>query len=202
MREQATRFFDGVLYSEHRLSMLILGVDPGLRATGFALVEGNLQGVRLVEQGVIRSPEDAPLASRLYVIHSALTHLLVRTRPAQMAVEDLYAAQRFPRTAILMGHVRGVVCLAAAEEGVEVSPLPPAAVKQAIAGFGGASKAQIQRSVQRLLRVSGTVDPHAADAMAMALTAASRRGIRLQPRTAGSPAGAWAGRPAASGEQP
>jgi crossover junction endodeoxyribonuclease RuvC len=78
-----------------------------------------------------------------------------------------------------MGHVRGVVCLAAAEEGVQVSPLPPAAVKQAVSGYGGASKGQVQRSVQRLLGVSGAVSPHAADAMAMALTALSRAGIAL-----------------------
>lgn len=179
--------------------MLILGVDPGLRATGFALVEGGVRGIRLLEHGVIRTPEGAPLSRRLHEIHAALTHLLVRTRPAQMAVEDLYAAQRFPRTAILMGHVRGVVCLAAAEEGVEVSPLPPAAVKQAISGFGGASKAQIQRSVQRLLRLRGTLNPHAADATAIALTALSRTGIQLQVHPAGSLMRVAAGR-AASGE--
>jgi len=182
--------------------MLILGVDPGLRATGFALVEGGVQGVRLLEQGVIHTDEGAPLARRLHEIHAALTRLLIRVRPAQMAVEDLYAAQRFPRTAILMGHVRGVVCLAAAEEGVEVAPLPPAAVKHAISGFGGASKAQIQHSVQRLLRVGGTLNPHAADAMAMALTALSRAGIRLEAHTGGAPVSAVAGRAAASGERP
>ena len=172
--------------------MLILGVDPGLRATGFALVEGGVQGVRLLEHGVIHTDGGAPLARRLHEIHAALTGLLIRMRPTQMAVEDLYAAQRFPRTAILMGHVRGVVCLAAAEEGVEVSPLPPAAVKQAISGFGGASKIQVQRSVQRLLRVGGTLNPHASDAMAMALTGLSRAGIPLQPHAVGSSARAVA----------
>jgi crossover junction endodeoxyribonuclease RuvC len=161
--------------------MLILGVDPGLRATGFAVIEGGARGVRLIEHGVIHTADTAPLARRLYEIHDGLTRVLIRIRPSQMAVEDLYAAQRFPRTGILMGHVRGVVCLAAAEEGVQVSPLPPAAVKQAVSGYGGASKGQVQRSVQRLLGVSGVVDPHAADAMAMALTALSRAGITLHP---------------------
>lgn len=171
--------------------MLILGVDPGLRATGFALVEGGAGGVRLVEHGVIRTADDAPLARRLQEIHADLSRVLIRARPAQMAVEDLYAARRFPRTAILMGHVRGVVCLAAAEEGVEVAPLPPAAVKQAVSGFGGASKHQVQRSVRRLLRLSGAVDPHAADAMAMALTGLSRAGVALhQPGRSGARASA------------
>jgi crossover junction endodeoxyribonuclease RuvC len=159
--------------------MLILGVDPGLRSTGFAVIEGSTRGIRLIEHGVIETPDGAPLARRLREIHAGLTRVLIRTRPAQMAVEDLFAAQRFPRTAILMGHVRGVVCLVAAEEGVEVAPLPPAAVKQAVSGYGGATKGQVQRSVQRLLRVRGTLSPHAADAMAMALTGLSRAGIPL-----------------------
>lgn len=174
--------------------MLILGVDPGLRATGFAVVEGSERGVRLIEHGVIETSDGAPLARRLHEIHAALTRVLIRTRPAQMAVEDLYAAQRFPRTAILMGHVRGVVCLAAAEEGIEVAPLPPAAVKQAVSGFGGASKGQVQRSVQRLLRVPGAISPHAADAMAMALTGLSRAGVALH-----APAPNGARQPAARG---
>ncbi|HEY6104153.1 MAG TPA: crossover junction endodeoxyribonuclease RuvC [bacterium] len=179
--------------------MLILGVDPGLRATGFALLEGGALGVRLLEHGVIRTEDRAPLARRLHDIHDGLSRILIRTRPRQMAVEDLFAAQRFPRTAILMGHVRGVVCLAAAEEGVEVSPLPPAAVKQAISGFGGATKGQIQRSVQRLLRVRGVLDPHAADAIAMALTGLSRAGITLRSSPAVLPAGTPAGRAASGG---
>jgi crossover junction endodeoxyribonuclease RuvC len=166
--------------------MLILGVDPGLRATGFALLEGGTQGVRLLEHGVLRTDDRAALPRRLQEIHDGLTGILIRTHPAQMAVEDLYAAQRFPRTAILMGHVRGVVCFAAAEEGVAVMPLPPAAVKQAISGFGGATKGQIQGSVQRLLRIRGFLDPHAADAIAMALTGLSRAGVPLHVHAAGS----------------
>ena len=179
--------------------MLILGVDPGLRATGFALIEGGPRGVRLLDHGVIQTDEGAPLDARLHQIHAGVTRLLIRARPAQMAVEDLYAAQRFPRTAILMGHVRGVVCLAAAQKGVEVLTLPPAAIKQAVAGFGGAGKGQIQRSVQRLLRAGGVLNPHAADAMAMALTGLSRAGIALHTNAAGPPPLTAVGRRAASG---
>jgi crossover junction endodeoxyribonuclease RuvC len=180
--------------------MLTLGIDPGLRATGFALISSGVRGVRLLEHGVIRTAEGAPLARRLQEIHDTLTRLLIRSRPAQMAVEDLYAAPRFPRTAILMGHVRGVVYLAAAEEGVDVIPLPPAAVKQAISGFGGASKGQIQRSVQRLLGVAGALDAHAADAAAIALTALSRAGIRWQVHRGAAAARPPAGQ-AASGQR-
>lgn len=160
--------------------MRILGVDPGLRATGFAAVENGAPGLHLLEYGVIRTDDDAPLPLRLRHIHDELLVLLTRLTPAQMAVEDLYAARRFPRTGILIGHVRGVVYLAAAEQAVEVSALPPAAVKQAISGFGGASKAQIQAAVKRLLGVREGLDGHAADAAGIALTALSRAGISLQ----------------------
>lgn len=81
-----------------------------------------------------------------------------------------------------MGHVRGVVCLAAAELSIEVTALPPAAVKQAIAGFGGASKRQMQAAVQRLLRRPERLDTHVSDAVAIGLTALSRAGVPLQLR--------------------
>jgi len=159
--------------------MRILGVDPGLRATGYALLQGSPQGVSLLASGVIRTEDDAPLPVRLNRIHDALGRVIAQGAPEALAVEDLYAAQRFPRTAILMGHVRGIVCLAAAQRRITVDALSPAAAKQAIAGFGGASKAQMQRSVQRVLRLRAPVDPHAADAAALALVALSRRGVPL-----------------------
>jgi crossover junction endodeoxyribonuclease RuvC len=167
--------------------MLVCGVDPGLRVTGYALMQGTPEGVSLREHGVIRTPGQAALAPRLRQIHAGLAALLGQHRPVLVAVEDLFAAQRYPRTAILMGHVRGVACLAAAELAIEIAALPPAAVKQAIAGFGGASKAQIQAAVQRLLHRPQPLDPHISDAAAMALTALSRAGfaIHLAPSRTG-----------------
>lgn len=159
--------------------MRILGVDPGLRATGYAVLQGSPKGVRLEACGVVRTDDEASLPGRLQTIHAALTGLISLHHPDEIAVEDLYAAHRFPRTAILMGHVRGVVCLGAAQHGLPVEALPPAAVKSAIGGFGGASKTQIQSAVRRLLRMEASVDTHAADAAAMALVALSRRGTPL-----------------------
>ncbi len=170
---------------EHRFDMLILGIDPGLRATGYALLDGSSAGVELVEHGLIRTDDTAPLEDRLRKVHGDLHGLLERRRPAQVAVEDLFAAQRYPRTAILMGHVRGVVCLAAAELEIDVTSLPPAAVKQAIAGFGAASKTQVQAAVRRLLRLTEPPDPHVADAVAICLTALSRRGFPLRSAARG-----------------
>jgi crossover junction endodeoxyribonuclease RuvC len=161
--------------------MLILGVDPGLRATGYALLQGASDGVGLVEYGLIRTDDVAPLPDRLRQIHSELHAVLAHRRPELVAVEDLFAAPQFPRTAILMGHVRGVVCLAAAELGIDVSALPPAAVKQAITGSGAASKAQMQSAVCRLLRRGDVLDAHVSDAIAISLTALSRRGFALRP---------------------
>ena len=165
--------------------MRILGVDPGLRATGYAVLQGSPQGVSLLESAAIRTDGDAALPLRLQAIYAALEDVITRHRPDALAVEDLYAAQRFPRTAILMGHVRGVVCLAAARHDLPVDALSPAAVKSAIGGFGAASKAQLQRAVRRLLGMRVTADSHASDAAAMALVLLSRRGIPLiAPREA------------------
>ncbi len=160
--------------------MLVLGIDPGLRATGFGFVEGSHGGVSLLQTGLIRTDEGVGLPARLHAIHQQLIRLLELHHPSLVAVEDIYAALRYPRTAIIMGHVRGIVCLAAAERRIEVLALPPASVKQAIAGFGAASKGQIQQSVGRLLGLARPLDRHVADAVAMALTALSREGQVLQ----------------------
>jgi crossover junction endodeoxyribonuclease RuvC len=160
--------------------MLILGVDPGLRATGYALLQGSPGGVDLIDHGLICTEDTADLSIRLRTIHRDLRAVLADRRPALVAVEDLFAAAQFPRTSILMGHVRGVVCLAAAELEIDVSALPPAAVKQAIAGSGAASKAQIQAAVSRLLHRRDTLDSHVSDAIAISLTALSRRGFPLR----------------------
>jgi crossover junction endodeoxyribonuclease RuvC len=160
--------------------MLILGVDPGLRATGYALVQGSPSGVDLVDHGLICTEDISDLPDRLRKIHRDLRAVLADRRPALVAVEDLFAAAQFPRTSILMGHVRGVVCLAAAELEIDVSALPPAAVKQAIAGSGAASKTQIQAAVSRLLHRSDVLNSHVSDAIAISLTALSRRGFPLR----------------------
>jgi crossover junction endodeoxyribonuclease RuvC len=106
--------------------------------------------------------------------------LLAEHAPAAVALEDLYAAYRFPRAALALAHARGVVCLAARQRGVVVLSLAPAEVKRFVAVNGAASKAQVQRSVERLLRLAGPPRPaHVADALALALTGLSRLGGRV-----------------------
>ena len=129
----------------------------------------------LLDAGVITTSRSAPLETRLHALYDAVHRLLERFTPSLLVVEDLYAEYKFPRTAILMGHARGVICLAARQRGVTVLPLAPAEMKRAIAANGNASKSQVQRGVQRLLGLSAVPRPsHVADALGLAITGLSR----------------------------
>lgn len=129
----------------------------------------------LLEAGVITTSRNAPLEARLHALHDAVHRLLERFTPSLLVVEDLYTEYKFPRTAILMAHARGVICLAARQRQVAVLPLAPAEMKRAMAANGNASKSQVQRGVQRLLGLSAVPKPsHVADALGLAITGLSR----------------------------
>jgi crossover junction endodeoxyribonuclease RuvC len=114
------------------------------------------------------------------MIYDGVDLVLKTHAPELLVLEDLYTEYRFPRTALLMAHARGVICLAARQRDVTVLALAPAEVKRAITANGAASKSQIQIGVQRMLRLATTPRPsHIADALALALTGLSRRGGRL-----------------------
>jgi crossover junction endodeoxyribonuclease RuvC len=158
----------------------VLGVDPGLVATGYGLLEAVPGGVAVLDVGVIETTRDLPLESRVAVVYEGLDALLEKHAPALVVLEGLYAEYRFPRTAILMAHARGVICLAARRRDVTVLTVAPAALKSTIAASGAASKEQIQHCVQRLLRLPAPPRPsHIADALALALTGLSRAGVRI-----------------------
>lgn len=136
--------------------------------------------VGVLQTGVISTGADMALDARIQLIYDSVDAVLKTYAPALLVLEDLYAEYRFPRTALLMAHARGVICLAARQRDVTVMALAPAEVKRAIAAHGAASKAQIQTGVQRLLGLATTPRPsHVADALALALTGFSRRGGRL-----------------------
>lgn len=127
--------------------------------------------------GVIATRGDRPLPARLALIHEGVDRLLAEHLPDVLVLEDLYAEYDFPRTALLMAHARGVICLAAARRDVEVLTLAPAEVKRAVTANGAAGKAQVQRAIQRLLGLGAPPRPsHVADALALALTGLWRRG--------------------------
>ena len=160
--------------------MRVLGIDPGLVGTGWALVEPGPGGAVVADTGVIATRADTALDVRIHQIFEAVTDVLAKHAPSLLALEDLYTEYKFPRTALQMAHARGVICLAARQRAVTVMALAPAEVKRTIAAHGQASKAQIQLGVQRLLRLPVAPRPsHVADALALALTGLSRLGSRL-----------------------
>lgn len=155
----------------------VLGIDPGLVGTGWALIEGGPAGITVIDTGVIETRAELPLAERLQIIYDGVWGVLAKHAPAALVLEDLYSEYKFPRTALLMAHARGVVCLAARQREVPVLALAPAEVKRVIAANGAASKAQIQHGVQRLFRLAELPRPsHVADALALAFTGLSRLG--------------------------
>ena len=129
---------------------------------------------------MIGTTRDVPLEARLALVYEAVRQLVEKHAPGLLVLEDLYTEYRFPRTALLMAHARGVICLAARQRDVPVLTLAPAEVKRAIAANGSASKEQMQQGVQRLLRLDSVPRPsHVADALALAFTGLSRAGTRL-----------------------
>ncbi len=149
--------------------MLILGVDPGTAITGYGLVREVEGELIVVEYGAITTPAHLAPAERLRQIYQKLSAIIARYSPAAAAVEKLFFSRNV-RTAMAVGQARGVALLAAANAGLPVYEYTPLEVKQAIAGYGGASKEQVQQMVQLLLRLEEVPQPDdAADAIAVAV---------------------------------
>jgi crossover junction endodeoxyribonuclease RuvC len=157
-----------------------MGVDPGLVATGFGVLATGVRGLAVVDAGVINTSVGQALEARLNAIYRALYQIIESQAPALLIVEDLYTEYKFPRTAVLMGHARGIVYLAARQLDVPVLALTPAEVKRAVTGNGAAGKAQMQRAVQTLLGLQALPHPsHVADALGLAMTGMARVTGRL-----------------------
>jgi crossover junction endodeoxyribonuclease RuvC len=150
-----------------------LGIDPGLNTTGYAVIESADSGPKLIEAGVIQSTErrDASdMAARLKVLYDGVIEVIDQFHPGFLAVEQLYAHYDHPRTAILMGHARGAILLAAAQKGLTVHSFASTQVKKTITGSGRASKEQMQLSMLREFHLKTMPEPaDVADAMAIAL---------------------------------
>ncbi|MGD8464401.1 MAG: crossover junction endodeoxyribonuclease RuvC [Anaerolineae bacterium] len=149
--------------------MLVLGIDPGTAITGYGLVKEEAGGLALIDCGVITTPAGQPLPSRLQTIYHELSSVITRHQPAAAAVEELFFSRNV-RTALSVGHARGVALLALADAGLPIAEYKPAEVKQAIAGYGGADKHQVQEMVRMLLNLDQAPQPDdAADAVAVAV---------------------------------
>jgi crossover junction endodeoxyribonuclease RuvC len=156
-----------------KLGSRILGIDPGLQVTGYAVVEVGAERPRVCEAGVIRTTESrapADMAHRLHSLYTSIVEVISQYQPQVVAVEQLYAHYEHPRTAILMAHARGVIFLAAAEQRLPVVSYNATRIKKTITGNGRAPKDQVQRTVQRELGLARTPEPpDVADALAVAL---------------------------------
>jgi len=151
----------------------ILGIDPGLQVTGYAILESHPNGPHVCEAGIIRSSEGratTEMAPRLTVLYTGIVEVLEQFRPAVVAMEQLFAHYDHPRTAILMAHARGVILLAAGQQNLQVVSYAATQIKKTITGNGRASKDQVQRTIQRELGLKQLPEPaDVADALAAAL---------------------------------
>jgi crossover junction endodeoxyribonuclease RuvC len=160
--------------------MKILGIDPGLHVCGYACLDAGRGREKLIEAGVIRTERDV-LEQRLNRIAADIESLLGSFRPEVVAVEELYSHYAHPRTAILMGHARGVILQKCAEAGIEVKSFSATRIKKSITGNGRASKEQVQRTIRTILCLSELPEPNdVADAIAAAMCCAnSRKGVAI-----------------------
>ena len=151
-------------------ALRILGLDPALRVTGYGAVARAGRRVALIEAGVVAPRTDRPLEERLHELYRGISDVLAQTQPDVVVIEELYTTYKNPMTAILMGHARGVMCLASAQAGVPVVTLGHAHVKRALVGSGTARKDQVNAMVTQVLNLRVAPKPNdVSDALAIAL---------------------------------
>jgi crossover junction endodeoxyribonuclease RuvC len=170
----------------------VFGIDPGSERTGYGCVETDGSRHRIVVCGAISSPALASFPDKLHRIHSQLTLILAECRPECVAIENLFHSVNV-RSALKLGHARGVAMLAAVEAGVPVFEYTPAEIKRAVVGNGRAEKHQVQQMVKLLLGLEKVPSPHdAADALAVAICHShSRRPLAVATLMTGTRAKSW-----------
>jgi crossover junction endodeoxyribonuclease RuvC len=154
--------------------MIVLGIDPGTRQTGYAVVEATGDSALVLDSGAICASPKFPFHQRLRIIYDGLAELVVRYAPDEIAIEDVFVKKN-ARVALKIGHMRGVALLVAARLEVPVGEYSPGAVKQAIVGSGSASKEQVKFMVTALLKLTRAPGEDEADALAVALCHIHRR---------------------------
>jgi crossover junction endodeoxyribonuclease RuvC len=150
--------------------MKVLGIDPGLNTTGYGVLDFAAGQPRLVEAGIVRGKTGGMLSERVREIHDGVADVIATLKPQVLAIEELYTHYERPTTAILMGHARGVILLAAAEASIPVASYRATQIKKTITGNGHAAKWQIQEAIRRELNLEKLPEPpDVADALAIAL---------------------------------
>jgi len=154
--------------------MRILGIDPGLQVCGYACLETGEDKEKLIEAGVIRTGSGSAIEEKLNRIAEDTQSLLENFKPDVVAVEELYSHYAHPRTAILMGHARGVILQKCAQAAIEVRSFSATRIKKSITGNGRASKEQVQKTIQTIMSLPQIPEPNdVADAIAAALCCAN-----------------------------
>jgi crossover junction endodeoxyribonuclease RuvC len=157
----------------------IIGIDPGLQITGYGVIDYKPMRPALVDGGVIRLKVKTPIPDRLVELETELDSLFDEHKPDLCAIEQLYSNYNHPRTAILMGHARGVIMLVARRRGVRVEEFAANRIKQSLTGHGHASKLQMQRAIQHQWKLAEPPEPpDVADALAVALCCGQYLGLR------------------------
>lgn len=148
----------------------VLGVDPGLNRTGYAILERSAREPILREGGVIQTTQGLSLAERVLELGRGLREIIAEFQPQILAIEQVFSTSQFPRTAILMAHARGALLYAASDAGIPVVDYTPTQIKRLLTGSGRASKEQIQHAIRNELHLDKVLEPNdVADAFAVAL---------------------------------
>jgi crossover junction endodeoxyribonuclease RuvC len=156
--------------NSERSAIRILGIDPALGTTGYGVLEVGKGEPKLVEAGVVRGTRGNSLAARLREIHQGVVEIIESISPHSVAIEELYSHYQRPRTAILMGHARGVIYLAASLHNLPIVSYAATQVKRILTGNGRAPKSQMQAAIRRELKIAHNPEPaDVADALAIAL---------------------------------
>lgn len=153
----------------------IIGIDPGLRRTGWGIIDSAGNSLRFVASGTVRSDDKAPLATRLCQLHDGLAEVLHQAMPHEAAVEQTFVNKDATAT-LKLGQARGIAMLVPAMFGIPVAEYAPNKVKKTVVGAGHADKTQIQVMLKILLPKAAPTSPDAADALAIAITHAHHRG--------------------------
>ena len=157
--------------------MKILGIDPGLAATGIGIVDGERLTARQFAHGVIKTHQNDSLPHRLEFIYNRVEIIIKSERPDLIIIEDIFSLDRFPRSGIVLGKVSGVIILACQQAGIEVSEIPVREAKKVLTGNGGATKEQLEKAVRKALQHTSPIRPfHASDALGLALLGLFRYG--------------------------
>ena len=159
--------------------MRLIGLDPGLRNTGWGIIESSGSRLRYVADGAVHTDSDRPLAERLVQLHEGLTAVIAAYRPVAAAVEETFVNKN-PTSTLKLGLARGVALLVPALAGLAVAEYPANLVKKSVVGAGHAGKEQVQFMVKRLLPACGVTQADAADALAAAIAHAHTAGSRAR----------------------